>query len=54
MQAVIVDTGALAELEADIERMTNDAISALDECDLEPSAHAELVALAKYVAWRDR
>jgi geranylgeranyl diphosphate synthase, type I len=54
MQAVIVDTGALTELERDIERMTNDAVAALDKVSLVPEAHNELVALAYYVAKRDR
>jgi geranylgeranyl diphosphate synthase, type I len=54
IQQVIVDTGALAELEAAIERLSSEAVNALDTIDLTPVARAELVELAHYVVDRRR
>lgn len=53
LQQVLVDTGALAELEEIIERLTNDAIDALDRADITDDARKELTELAHYVAWRE-
>ena len=52
VQQVIVDCGALAEMEALIERLASDVVAALDGIDLAGSARAELVALAEYVTQR--
>ncbi len=53
IQAVLVDTGALAELEASIARMANDACGAIEQAPILDQAKHELVELAHYVAWRD-
>jgi geranylgeranyl diphosphate synthase type I len=53
IQQVIVDTGALDDLESHIARLTADAIDALDRTPITDAAKAELVALAEYVSWRD-
>jgi len=53
IQQVIVDTGALAELEAAIERLADAAIDALSGIELEPRARAELESLAHYVVGRE-
>lgn len=52
IQQVIVDTGALAELEAAIGRLADEAIGALSSADLDAVAIAELEALAHYVVGR--
>jgi geranylgeranyl diphosphate synthase type I len=52
VQAVIVETGALDELEALIGDLAARAVAALDGVDLAPPAAAELVALAEYVVRR--
>ena len=54
IQDVIVGTGALAELESVIDRLTNEAIDAITVADVAPKARDELVSLARYVAWRDK
>lgn len=54
IQQVIVDTGALAELESDIDRLADDAIAALAGIELDDLAGAELEALAHYVVGRSR
>jgi geranylgeranyl diphosphate synthase, type I len=53
MQQVIVDTGALAALEAQIATLTDDAIAAIEVAPITPLSRAELIALAHYVSWRD-
>ena len=53
IQQVIVDTGALAELEAAIERLADAAVAALAGSDLEPPARVELESLAHYVVGRE-
>ena len=53
MQQVIVDTGALAALEAQIAVLTEEAVAAIEIAPITPHARAELVALAHYVSWRD-
>jgi geranylgeranyl diphosphate synthase, type I len=52
VQQAIIDTGALADLEAHIERLTDDALAALAGCRLTQEAIDELVQLAHYVSWR--
>jgi geranylgeranyl diphosphate synthase type I len=52
IQQVIVDTGALAELELAIERLSGEAIEALATIDIAAVAREELVALAHYVVGR--
>ena len=52
IQQVIVDTGALADLEATIASLTDEALAAIAEVDLTPQARDELVQLAHYVSWR--
>ena len=54
VQQVITDTGALAELEATIDRLADEAVRALASIDLESSARRELEALAHYVVGRER
>jgi geranylgeranyl diphosphate synthase type I len=52
IQQVIVDTGALADLEASITSLTDAAIAAARAADITSEASDELVALAHYVSWR--
>lgn len=52
VQQVIVDTGALAELEATIDALAGAAVSALDRIDLAGGARAELAELADFVVAR--
>ena len=54
IQSVLVDTGAVAEIETSINHLTNAAIAAIDTCPITPEAAGVLVDLAEYVAWRDR
>jgi geranylgeranyl diphosphate synthase, type I len=53
VQQAIVDTGALADLEATIERLTAEAVAAIDQVDLTTEARRELVALAAFVSQRE-
>jgi geranylgeranyl diphosphate synthase type I len=53
IQQVIVDTGALAELEDHITALTNAAVAAIEEAPIVEAAKIELVALAEYVSWRN-
>ena len=53
IQQVIVDTGALADLEATIDRLTADAVAALDAIPITTDARDELAALARFVSRRD-
>lgn len=53
LQAVLVDTGALADLEATIETLAGRAVDALDVADITDDARKELTQLAHYVAWRE-
>ena len=53
IQDVIIATGALDELEKHIASLTEAAIDALDAAELTDDAKAELVALARYVSFRD-
>ena len=52
IQAVIVETGALDDLELTIIRLTETAVEAIEGSDVEPVARIELVALASYVSGR--
>lgn len=52
IQQVIIDTGALDELEATIERLTGEAIAAVEQACITSTARDELVRLATYVSWR--
>ncbi len=53
IQQVIVETGALAELESTIDRLTDDAVAALDRIDLTSESRSELTSLAAYVSTRE-
>jgi geranylgeranyl diphosphate synthase type I len=53
MQQVIVDTGALAALEAQIAELTDEAITAISIAPITDTSRDELIALADYVSWRD-
>lgn len=54
VQQVIVDTGALAEVEGVIERLTLEAVDAIGGVDIDAAARTALVELAYYVAWREK
>jgi geranylgeranyl diphosphate synthase type I len=53
IQQVIVDTGALADLERHIATLTDDALAALDRVDLTDLARRELADLAEFVSRRE-
>ena len=53
VQQVLVDSGALDELEADIAARTEAACAALADAPITEAAKAELVELAAYVSGRD-
>jgi geranylgeranyl diphosphate synthase type I len=53
IQQVIVDTGALADLEATITRLTAEAVAAIESADLAGDAAAELIDLAEFVSQRE-
>jgi geranylgeranyl diphosphate synthase type I len=52
MQQVIIDTGALDALEAQIATLTDAAIEAIELAHITPESRNELIALANYVSWR--
>lgn len=52
IQSVIVETGALDELEAHITDLTQRALDALRTIPITEAARDELAALADYVSWR--
>ena len=54
IQTVLVETGALAEIETVIDALTDDALNALDAVDIIDDARKALTELAHYVAWRDQ
>ncbi len=54
VQAVLVDTEAVAEIEHTIDRLTSDAITSIEATAITEEARSALVELAQYVAWRDR
>jgi geranylgeranyl diphosphate synthase type I len=53
VQQVLRDTGAVAVIEDDIERLTRDALDAIAAADVTDDARAALVDLAHFVAWRE-
>jgi len=53
IQQVIVDTGALADLEATILRLTDEATTVIAAADIGTTARDELVALAVFVSQRE-
>jgi geranylgeranyl diphosphate synthase type I len=53
IQQLLVDSGALDEIERLIDRLTARATDAIDAADITPRARAELVDLAHFVASRD-
>jgi geranylgeranyl diphosphate synthase type I len=54
VQEVLVATGALAELEDEIDRLTDEALDAVDVAPITDDARKALTELAQYVAWRER
>ena len=52
VQQVIIDTGALADLEATITRLTAEAVAAIERATIVADARHELVALAAFVSQR--
>jgi geranylgeranyl diphosphate synthase, type I len=52
IQQVIVDTGALADLETTIEQLTMQAITSIQGACIADDSRDELVQLANYVSWR--
>jgi len=54
IQAVLVDTGAVEAIEADIDALTSRAIDGVERAPITAEAKAALVDLARYVAWRDQ
>jgi geranylgeranyl diphosphate synthase, type I len=53
IQQVIIDTGALAALEAQISTLTEQAITAIEVAPITEQSRTELTALAHYVSWRN-
>jgi geranylgeranyl diphosphate synthase type I len=53
MQQVIIDTGALADLEAQISALTDEAVIAIEKAPITATSRDELIALAHYVSRRD-
>ena len=53
IQEVLRDTGALSEIEREIERLALDAIDAIGDADITAPARQALVDLAHFVAWRE-
>jgi len=54
LQAVLVDTGAVDEVERRIERLVEQALDALSVAPIAPEARLALEELGVFVAWRDR
>jgi len=54
LQAVLVDTGAVDEVERGIERLVAQALDALSVAPIAPEARLALEELGVFVAWRDR
>jgi geranylgeranyl diphosphate synthase type I len=53
IQDVLIGTGALSELESQIDALATEALSALDAAPLSDDARKGLDELARYVAWRE-
>jgi geranylgeranyl diphosphate synthase, type I len=54
LQAVLIETGARAEVEAAIERLVDEGLKALAAAPLTTDARVALEELGTFVAWRDR
>jgi geranylgeranyl diphosphate synthase, type I len=54
LQQIIVDSGALAEVESEISRLTEVALRSLSAASITAEANVAMIELAHYVAWRDR
>ena len=54
IQSVLVETGALAEVETQIDELAEEALRALDGADITDDARKALEELAHYVAWREQ
>ncbi|MFL6243571.1 MAG: polyprenyl synthetase family protein [Acidimicrobiia bacterium] len=54
LQAVLVDTGAVDEVERSIERLVEQALDALAVAPIASEARVALEELGTFVAWRDR
>ena len=54
IQAVLIETGAVDEMEASIDRLTTYAIAAIEQAPVTAEASTALVELAQFVAWRDK
>ncbi len=54
LQDLLVDTGAVATIEAAIEELTVEAVAAIERAPVTDEARWALVELAHYVAWRER
>jgi len=52
VQQIIIDTGALADLEATISRLTDEAVTAIGRAPVTLEARDELIALATFVSQR--
>jgi geranylgeranyl diphosphate synthase type I len=53
IQDVLVATGAVAAIEADIDSLTDTAIAAIKTAEIPSEARGALVDLAQFVAWRE-
>ena len=49
---VVVDTGALGAVEAEVARLADEALAAIDDARLPASVHADLAAVVPFVAGR--
>ncbi len=54
IQTVLVDTGALDEVERRIAALADEALAAIEAAPIADEARTALAELASYVAWRDR
>jgi geranylgeranyl diphosphate synthase type I len=54
IQQVLVDTGAVREIESTIDQLSVEAIASIETTPITAEAGAALVELAHYVAWRDK
>jgi geranylgeranyl diphosphate synthase, type I len=54
LQEVLIDTGAVDEVERSIERHVDQALDALSVAPITPEARLALEELSTFVAWRDR
>ena len=53
MQDVLVETGAVEQLEARIRSNTDEALGAIAAAPIAPQARDALTELAHFVSWRD-